>query len=384
MEYFEDLCHNDGQIIVYVGVGCTPHQYESDKNNQNRLIYNERKDQEYPLFLRTLKKKYNNMPLYLFLIDPSYTSAPFIVTTGEKNIINDNFNCDSKSDISSDYENKNDKIYRDQKNNITVYQIIKYALYNTNELWHCADTSKQLQPLFFQLLNLHSINKKWLTFVCDYTGKRTNDLRLQFSESLQGHYDHIIYGYFADDKKVSTCMIDTTSKDCMFIDKFTDNRISILNPFEYSLDNEYGTKLVNKLHEINDEKEREIFRYQVTIFFDHKREELNTMRLCLVQLQNAINTQDPIQNWSVKYFNIYGESASNLVKFDLKKYEMSFEVLIHKLKNAIKTFTYVIYHEDTDYIVEDIIKTMLKEKDPYKWSTYINNIMFEPRIFFSE
>ncbi len=217
---------NNNQNVIYVAVGSAAHRItqknklDKDKDKDNDMwILEESANQEYPKFLQDLKLKYKNINLHIFLIDSLLEDIPFVITNGMKG---------DKLKLKENWFQINNEMFYNKQDNEFIYAIknnINYKNKNNNN----SDFS-----IFFEKLNTYAKNNNWLVFCCDYTGMLIKDLSSIYEEQISKNLDHIIYGYIADDDKVSTCGIDTTSDDCLFVYyKDNNNKIKVFNPFFY-------------------------------------------------------------------------------------------------------------------------------------------------------
>ena len=214
----------------------------------------------------------------------------------------------------------------------------------------------------------YSIKNNWLTFVCDYTGKYTYELRSYYNKILKNHVNHIIYGFIANDDAITTCSIDTTSINCLFVNKPNEQFPEILNPFAYENDN-FGIILPDILNKLEDENDKKIFKYQLQIFYNNKKRELSQLYYSINAVNRSIKNSQSIKiscytNYTSLFENIgVFKSGFNERLFDEQEYVKCLNLLIQEYFNNIKKYVYIMYHEDTEHIVNNIIDVLQKEKD---------------------
>jgi hypothetical protein len=329
-------------ILIYVGIGCAAVREEFDNKTNQQL----------PMWLRRFKEDHANTEIHCFLIDPMLEDVPKCVT------------------IYGNFTKVNSEMFFDFKLNMTIYAI-------RDRVHHDEDPYKS----FFALLNNYSKRSNWLTIVSEYTGKESNTLREFYAPTIESHEDHIVYGNFIDDVTVNTCVIDMTAPECQYVFRYNDvnNSYSVINP--YCFEHNYWLSFKTVLDDLplND---RNVVMSQFNVFLlRQKRFILNTLFFALSGVFDAINTKSIIKEWKLNHLKQL-MVKNTLQQIDFTTYdEITYNALLDELtmyyKHECIHYLYMVYGEYTVQVIDDSMTAMFKEHDVTKWSTLANALVMD-------
>jgi hypothetical protein len=352
---------NQNPIVIYIAVGCAAHQIQKEGDI---WILPESKNQEYPLFLQILKTKYPNTNLHIFMIDPLLEDIPFVITIGDKKTLKNNW-----------YQ-INNEMYYNQKENTTIYAIKDNFVYPYDR-W---DENKKYN-IFFEKLNNYAKELNWTIFLCDFTGRRIRESSIYFEKEIKNHLDHIIYGFFADDENVSTCLIDTTSPECLFILSTINNKIKVFNPYMYN-DN-YYEELPNYLHNLQKEKKEKndiiIASTQIKNFLRDKKRNIRDIMYSFRAVYIGIKKKEVINDYHIDRTNILANKYN--FKFYEKFNEDGYKFMFNNIKNIfleeMEKYVKIIYSDDSKQFVSESYNAMMKDENVYNWEKYLKDIFID-------
>lgn len=350
---------HEKNVTIYIGIGSAAHRIELHNNTEYKI--DPRYDQEFPCFMRDLKEKYLEDPVYIFLIDPMLEEPPFIVCNGAKQFNNSN------------WEIVNDMEYYNENTNIHVFPLRFYVSY-INEIYKHGE-SMDIMP-FFDELNKKSIENNWLTIIQDYTGRNISYIGEYYDKSLENHRNHIIYGIGV--RKDGGCDIDLTDPLCKFVyDKNDeDTGIKVFNPYDYDEDNRKLFELSEKLIYLHSEgkisdNDMSIIEIQKNAYFVNKKKFISNSLLGLLRL---IKLNLDGKEFQLELFNCSSYIAEKKYNIDLKIDKKVYSELFIKVMDIFKDemISYLKYvKENYIEIVNDTLNNILKIDDCYKWAEIV-------------
>lgn len=361
---------------IYVSIGCSaPSAFQN--NTTGVWSMDQKNNQQYPQFLKSLKEILPFSPLHIILIDPALEDPPFITWDMSKN----NKKCSDIWEEKITYSNHKISYYIDNLSNISVYVLrkpVKYYPYTNHD-----DVSIDID-VFFQQLNCDSIKNNWFTVVNDFSGRIMAVIAMIHDEYLGDHINHVIYGIGA--RKDGGCNFDLTAPECNFVYDITDNYgIKVFNPFCESnkIDNEMleSLRLLSTIDYFGEKPKRdyEIVMAQIGEFMKFKRRFILYDLMSLIR-QFGMLTKDPerVDLKGIVINNLYIKTKHKvnlLERFEQKKYSEILSICLDILKKEIGDHIFVVYKEKTREIVEHTVLNMLLCNDPYKWYDYIKKLL---------
>lgn len=353
MQYLLEIPPNP-TTVVYVSIGCFASETKNYYNNTE-----DSRNHEYPLFLRNMRKKYGKFNLHMFLIDPLLESPPYV--------------CENvpESELSYSWTTTDNIKYINREENITVYGLKTYAYHRGSETIRF-DTPKDYFP-FFDKLNELSMKYNWTTFVFNHTGEYFSIAPTFYQQELYSHNDHIVYGYFVNNKE-SSCGINTNKKECDFITHMHNGKIYVFNPYYYMDDIKILPRDLEKMS--NEKKKFALNQFENTVICQKKKyiyiiiSSLRNLSYSIITNEKLqIYPRDIILNLIKKYNLDYDVDDRNNYKLLCKKF-------FEKLRECLYEYLYLRYFEDTTFVIEEIINDMKNEKDKYKWNNIIESKLF--------
>lgn len=359
---------NSNQTVIYVTVGCAAHQIQkiqTNNNNEDHWILPENVNQEYPLFLQILKLRFPRANLHIFMIDPLLEDIPFVITNNDKKTLKNNW-----------YQINNEMFYN-KNENTTIYAIKDNMIYPYDKF-----VENKKYNVFFEKLNNYAKQLDWTVFLCDFSGRRIRDSAIYFEEELKNHLDHIIYGFFADDEETSTCIIDTTSSDCLYVLSEDNNKIKVFNPYMYN-DN-YFDELPNFLHKLNhnaniNKKDIIIATTQIKNFLRDKKRHIRDIIYALRAVYIGIQKKEIINDYHIARVNILADKYKFKFyeNFDENSYQSMFDNLKETFFNEIEKYARIIFFDDTKELINERYHLMMKEKNVYNWENHFKDLLID-------
>lgn len=373
---------NQKNTCIYISIGSSASTVSKDALTGNWTISNGN-NQQFPPFLKNLKRLSPSIPIHIILIDPNLENPPFIVWDGT-----DNNTKPSSAWLKSDiYQKFNIEHYENIKDNINVYVLRKYVVYDpyeNNDYYNGVNAINI--SLFLTLLDMESIEQNWFTVVNDFSGIIMSKVALVHDQILKtkdkNHLDHIIYGLGA--RKDGGCNFDLTQPECDFVYNITSDGIKVFNPFCSTCHDNDMLQSLKYLADMPDANEKHRNDYLIAItqigeFIKYKRRIILYEIMTLVrQFGKLIKHPDQIDKNSICPDNLYIKITYGINLHELYKdnrYSDIFYHCINILKEELKEHIYVIYGKNTNEIVEKIVLNMILTSDPYQWYNQISELL---------
>jgi hypothetical protein len=375
-EYLQKI-HDSGQktTTVYVAIGSAAHM----KKNQVRVndvtgiaedcwSIEPKFEQQFPVFLSSLKSVCPSAPVHIILIDPCIESPPFVT-------------CNQSGEVAECWRPMDfygDTIYEDDVTNVTVYPI-KCSVTYPNDIFAHPENKVQSVDItaFFENLNAMAIDNDWFVVVQDYSGRNICVVGEHFSSQLAKHHDHIIYGIAAG--MDGGCYIDLTSPACNFVYQISDDRITVVNPkcFEENFC-EFFDAITFLSGSDSKSKDRDlvIMKEQAKIFIDEK---INTIRNEIMPIlrQSAMSLRRDDVTFYVTKSRIaeskYGLNFQKMIKE--KKFEEMVAITKDVLRRELVEIVFLFHREHAEKIVDDVLMQMFSQDDPYKWHDHVSRLL---------
>lgn len=360
---------NERRVTIYVAIGSAAHMAKYDEVtgiSSIEPIY----DQQYPMFLKTLKTTCLTDPLYIYLFDPSLEDIPFIVKNKFGEGMEEGWICEEFELL---------KIYTNLEMNIRVYSIKRYVIYPYDMLLNPMYDLSDVDPInltdFFNQLNIYAIEKKWFVVAHDFSGKEISKLGYYYDDVLKGHLDHIIYGLGSRTDE-GGCYIDLTDINCQFVYEISDVDIKVFNPF--NIDNTFELfELLNSMKELDNYN---IMKTSVDMYIRSKTKLLiNDVMTLLRRLGNLYLEKDFDMNIinTISIFVIKKTGMDILEMIKSKQYKLIIDSIIIIIKSELEKIINHFYKDATKSVINVVIGCMLYNPDPYRWYMHINKLLLE-------
>jgi hypothetical protein len=299
------------------------------------------------------------------MIDPLLEDIPFVITNGDKKTLKEN------------WHQINNEMFYNQNENTTIYAIKDNMVYPYDQY----EENKRYN-IFIEKLNNYAKQLDWTVFFCDFSGRRIRDSAIYFEEELKNHLDHIIYGFILDDENTSTCTIDTTSSDCLYVISKENNKIKVFNPYMYS-DN-YYEEFPNFLHKLqtnfNTNKEEIIIATtQIKNFLRDKKRYILDIMYSLRAVYTGIQKKEIINNYHVTRVNMLADKYKFKFykNFDENGYRSMFDTLKEIFLKEIEKYARIIFFDDTKELVNERYNAMMKDENSYNWEKYLKDLLID-------
>lgn len=358
--YAHNIIDNSNGTIVYVAIGsaCNPLKKSSTWYVSPEL------EQQYPPFLKSLKKIVPSNQLYIFLIDPCLENTPFVVCN-EHNIMDSKYVVEYGSQITT-YYNETTNTYVYALKQLITYPCDTYPTMNSTNI-----------SSFLDKLNILSIDNNWFTVFQDYSGRDINKIATYYDKQLEGHLNHVVYGIGS---RIDVgCSIDLTEPYCDFVYNITNNRVTAFNPHHHKkLDeiNEFITKLECEHAETKSpetEKNIIIVKSQFKNFIDVKKKFISSDILTIMRQVKLLLLNKNVYNiseWNTSYISSkYNIDINKMVVG--KHYEQILKCMFKILSIELTNLLSLSCGHETNEIVENIVNSIKDVDDPYKWNDSI-------------
>jgi hypothetical protein len=323
--------------IVYVSIGSAAHMMKK-KDNSNQYILEPTYNQQYPIFLQNLRKKYTHIPIHIFLMDPELESPSWIISN-ENRQISDNIKY-----IDSD-------IYLDKSNNLQIYEFRHLVSYPCD---HYPSTHSIRIHDFLNKLNNYSIKYNWLTVCHDFSGRNIAKLAYYYDDMLRGHLNHIIYGLAARDDR--NCYIDLCLPECDFVSDYDGKSITVFNPYDCIKNNISDNIIISKQIELS----RKVSK-------DHI---INDILTCMRQIGLVLDGENiQISVWDTAYIrDKYTLPIDKMI--EEKEFEILYGLIISICEKEITK--YLEKKHTTEYI-DKLFAKVYEQQNHYRKDSIIRN-----------
>ena len=365
------LSQGQKRVTIYVAIASAAHM--ARKNPITSLWSIEPQyEQQFPIFISSLKEYCPIDPVHIFLIDPALEDPPFVV-------------CDVNREVNKCWikcEMFGTTMYVDEITNVHVYPM-KFPVTYPGDKFN-AENSADI-TYFLHTLNMTAIKNDWLVIIQDYSGRNISVVGDYFESELQGHHDHIIYGIAAGSD--GGCYIDLTSPACNFVYQVMENYIKVVTIKCYANNFLEFVEMMNSLGSPQDKnREYEILRAQAMIYLEDKRALINNEIMSLLRQTKALSVGS-MEESSMCIDDYTSKKIKSKWKIDVKemirykKYDDLFHAILGILELELENFVSVIHKKElyrtTKMIISEIIGEMLSKGDPYKWYDVISRVIRE-------
>jgi hypothetical protein len=218
--------NREAPTVIYTGIGTAAGLVNAEGVLEPANYH------QYPPFVQELKQLYTDagLQLYIILIDPRQEEPPYHVQHDPLvEYVTDGINSSSSS--SKSYHSLDDTthiyVWR-----AAVGTVVDRELSDEQRLDLRPDQVDITSDL--EALNAFAIEQGICTLYHDFTGRRNNLLAEYFDPALQGHLDHIIYGFSA--RQDHGCYFNLLDEGCFFASKLVKKSIVLFNYFQYAHD----------------------------------------------------------------------------------------------------------------------------------------------------
>jgi hypothetical protein len=364
------VLENKKRTSIYISIGSSAYTAFYDIN-MGLWTIDQKNNQQYPQFLKTLKELLPFDPLHIILIDPNLENPPFITWDMTKNN-----NKHSDEWILDDKYNKYEiNYYKNIISTINVYTLKSYVKcypYIDNYLGTNIDD-------FFVKLNNYSIEHNWFTVVHNFSGINMQILAILYDKQLKHHINHIIYGTAS--RTDDGCNFDLTNLNSQYVYEIYENKIHVFNPF---LNSNKKNNEILKISELSqyDEKSKintNIIKEQIKEYNNFKKNLiLNEIMTFIRQFGMLLVDPEKVNLNSVYINNLllsnltYEFNLQNL--YQNKEYDKILNIFIKLLHDELVSYFCISFGENTEIIITNKINIMLAEKNPYRWYDFIKQL----------
>lgn len=214
----------EAPTVIYTGIGTAAGLLNAEG------ILEPANYHQYPPFVQELKQLYAGLQLYIILIDPRQEDPPYHVQH------------DPFAEYVTDGTNSSYHSF-DETTHIYVWRAAVGTVVDLEPLDDLDNQQQRLDLLRpdqvditsdLEALNAFAMAQGICTLYHDFTGRRNNLLAEYFDPALQGHLDHIIYGFSA--RQDHGCYFNLLDEGCFFASKLDKNRLVLFNYFQYAHD----------------------------------------------------------------------------------------------------------------------------------------------------
>lgn len=356
---------NSQRITIYVGIGSASHMKVEDPQTHEWSI-EPKYDQQYPVFLKSLKNLCPKDPVHIFLIDPFLEEVPFMI-------------CDRYNKLSNDFAfDYNSKSYHNDKTNITVYPIRKSVSYPNDGRQNNDEQHVDL-TLFFDVLNILAIEEQWLVFGQDYSGRNIANMKRHYSSVLSNHHDHIIYGIA--DGLDGGCYIDLTLPICNFEYIVYERYVRIFGLSNFENLHEF-LEAKQQFHETTGKHNSPILNNQIKQYVESKKkfilqDVIGLMRQ--LQANNLGRNIDVSREYITSIADNYDFELPQLIDKDPVRAFVTLKTLV--LPRELELLLYHKYKSFTESKIDEIMSCVFSENDPYKWNDILRNIWKNEKLY---
>lgn len=378
INYLNCIDAKNKNVINYVSIGCTNRQTFNKQLINIDLLENE--DQQYPLFLRKIKRNVSDISLNLFLIDPTLELIPACIRKSIPNstkVINEleiGWVLDKEINMEfapvapgSTFRVVSGAIYVNSLENIKIFALkssVNFAPFDIQT--HQNDITQ-----FFEILNQKSIENNWLTFISDFTGKTDmSSTKRYFQSQIHGHKDKIIYGLFSGINNL--CLKDMRTIDFHFV---TDhNGIHVVNPDNFT----NMTELVSCVDEILSTHTNIIVLEKLKEFvFDLVNHVVQILCPLIRQLQLCLNGQ--IIKLNLNKELIYYDDFKKAYNYG-NYYDM-YGIILRELQNHLEKIYECSQRVKCENIINNTMSLVVNTTDPYKILDVLNKEINEVYLY---
>ncbi len=349
------------RVTIYVAIASAAHMAKQDPVTSLWSI-EQRFEQQFPIFISSLKEICPDDPVHIFLIDPALEDPPFVV-------------CDNKKKLSDCWTKLNvfgETVYVDETTNVHVYPM-KFPVTYPGDMFDSKDSVNITE--FLHTLNLTAIEQDWFVVVQDYSGRNISVVGDYFENDIKDHHSHIVYGIAAGAD--GGCYIDLTDPACNFVYQVTDTSIKVITIKCYSDRFHDFIETMNSFKSTQNENTTyKILRSQAKIYLEDKRTLINNEIMALLRQSKAlmIGLKSPSSvHTSKKIENKYKIHIEKMILE--KRYDDLFQAMQTILSSELKNFISPIYGKESRNVTENIMKEMLSIKDPYKWYDVVSRVI---------
>mgnify|MGYP000078287882 CR=1 FL=1 len=339
-QILENIEKNQKNNVLYISIGSAGCRTTMDPITK-KYDYDDSVNQQFPLFLQSCWRKYNNEEYHIFLIDEHLEKNPFMI-------------CDEYGNIGRHWKSYVNFGYEHYKNNnINVYPIRK------NISYHGYNDEKFVDlTVFFQRLNEMSRSYQWLSFIHDFTGRNIAKLKYYFNLTSDDN-KHIIYGLGSgcDDG----CHIDMSKgiMDFVFDKNHKNNTLSVIVPHAYENKIDDYIKLLPAM-KYDNYSNYIIMKDHLDQYFKNKKELMKNI-LSIVR-QTKIRMSDP---------NICSD-VDMMQYIDYLFRTNIYDLYIDGQYDQVYDTTKKILCDEMSKLISDkmyeTLEYMYKNFDPYKWN----------------
>ena len=352
----DDNDDNNDKKIVYLAIGSAHHMA--------RIINGERiieiqYDQQYPMFLRKLQKKYPDYNIYIILIDPMLEIPCFTVSRK----INDGIN---QIDDMWDHDERYNNIYHHLIDKVHILEFKNSVKYGKYDFDHPDPTLIYINSQLDILINISMIHK-WFLIIMEYTGRNLNRLVSSYDNMIGPEKDHIFFGL--PTRIEGGCYINLEDSINSYVTNMEKGYLTAFTPFNYN-----DAQILDLYHKYNklDDEDSQIISKQIYQSFKIVVQTYKDNVLALFRRMRTHKIEREIGKPGLKfadheYFYVFN-------KYKIDKFHEKIDSDINSNINSIVEIMSDINDKEFQYILnffgkQEVFPIYLENKhnpDPYK------------------
>jgi hypothetical protein len=216
----------DRPHVVYFALGSATH--DLNIGDDGLLKLEPKLNQQYPIFLQTLKEIYPDIPIIIVLIDKFLRSDPFMVKTIASN------DATVDSDWRVTYETKIGDInyyrsYSNPKNRIIVHSIWDYVRFYGDDRISCDEFD--ITDMIISIME-YIISSRSVMVFNNYAGINMYELNRYFTTRYSGYLNRFMIGLGGDHS--ASCRPDLSDPLYQIQFYYSSDGITLFNPDAYS------------------------------------------------------------------------------------------------------------------------------------------------------
>ncbi len=341
---YSDNLEAQDKKIVYFAIGSAHHMARVSPTGQR--IIDENYDQQYPIFMRELNKKYPEYLKYIILIDPMLETPCF--TVANKNIE------DAKENLLDDewiHDFDYDNIYHHTEHNIQIIEFRFNVSYSQQEMWNPPD-SKDINPQINALIEMAK-TFKWFTIVMEYTGRNLNGLANIYDPIIGEDKDHIFFGL--PTRVDGGCYVDLSDKSARFVPSMVKGYLTAFSSYNYNNDELF--KIMSEAKSKDDEDSQ------------------------IIVSQIIMSFQNIVKVYKDYVLAVYRRVSTNAL--NVKAGKEAFEFYSGEIGYVCNKYNITEFNEKAKHSPDEIVKTLsdISDKEFHTITKYFNKKDTEVRYF---
>jgi hypothetical protein len=352
----------DDKKIIYISIGSAHHMA---RVINGELTIEIQYDQQYPMFLRNIRKKHPDHNIYIVLVDPMLEIPNYTVTRkikdGVTNPLDDMWDKDER------YKN----IYHHLTDNVHILEFKNMIKYGNADYGWAGENIIDINDQISGLINIAMANK-WFVIVMEYTGRNLNGLASHYDKIIDKEKDHIFFGL--PTRIEGGCYINLEDTVNNYVTNLKKGYLTAFTPFNYT-DAEIFD--IHRIHKELEDIESKIITDQIKITFTTVVQTYKTNVLALYRRLNTHKLEKSVGKSGCVFWDREFSYVTN--KYNIENFK---EKIDSDLNGLIETLSN-INDREIQYILnffgkQEFYPKYLENKhnpDPFKMYAGINAIL---------